>query len=154
MNRLRSTLALVFATMACGEATTPLDPQTYVGQYTLTTVNGLTAPQTVATSPQGCSATFRYGSLTLANDVFALDLFGVWGACPGVYAVLGNRTIGGGLEVDQRTLLLRAVDPTSPSGTVMRFEGRSSGSEVELSFPPGAMKLADTTTLGFRRTVP
>ena len=160
MRRFLSTVAVALATLACSDAVAPFDPQVLFGKYTLGSINGQVVPTLVATGSQGCSSRFTYGNLTLTDGAFSLDLDGTWGICPGAYlggvsAVQGIISIGGGLQVSDRTLLLRAVDPSSPAGVPMSLEGVGSGSEVQLTFAAGVMTVAEVTKLVFiRHTVP
>jgi hypothetical protein len=153
---LKPTLLLAIAVLACRDATSPLRPTDFVGTYALRTVNGRGVPQTVPALPDSCAWSFQYGSLVLADGAFSLYLYGAQG-CPGEAAMAGvPGTIGGALSVRGTALLLRAVDPTSPSSVVMELEAVISGSNATLTFPAGAMGLASVTSLGFgpRQTAP
>jgi hypothetical protein len=156
MRRLLSAATLAVAISACSDAAAPFDPQLLFGKYTLGSINGQLVPTQVATGSQGCSSRFTYGNLTLTDGAFLLDLDGTWGICPGAYlggvsAVQGIISIGGGLQVTDRTLLLRSVDWSSAAGVPISVEGVGSGSEVQLTFAPGVMSVAEVTKLVFIR---
>jgi hypothetical protein len=156
MRRLLSAATLALAMSACSDAGAPFDSQLLYGSYIPGSINGQVVPTLVATGYQGCSSRFTYGSLTLTDGAFLLDLDGTWGICPGAYlggvsAVQGIISIGGGLQVTDRTLLLRSVDWSSAAGVPISVEGAGSGSEVQLIFAPGVMSVAEVTTLVFKR---
>jgi hypothetical protein len=138
--------------MACGEDTTPLDPHALTGHYALSDINGRAVPHTVASAPAGCATELAFGDLALAEGVFSLTLLGTWGICPGVAAALGDYTVAGRWDVQQRALVFRAIDPTSPLALAMTFEGSVSVLEAHIRLPPGVLTFVTPTTLRFVRS--
>ena len=130
---------------ACTEA---LSPSQYAGTYLLTGVNSSRLPVTVASLPDSCTTQFSFGTLYLADGAFSLYYYSAI-SCPGFPTVVGSNSFGGGLSAQGRTLVLRAIDPTSPTQAVMEASVTITGAEADLALPAGALNLASATTLDF-----
>lgn len=145
-------LILIIAVAAAG-CTEPLSPSRFVGTYQLSAVNGTALPVTVAALPGTCTTQFSFGRLTLADGAFTFAYFYA-DACPGgQFGTSGMTSFGGGLTVEGQTVVLRAIDPTSPTQSVIEAHFTISGSEGALVVPAGALQLASSTTFNFGPTL-
>lgn len=148
-------LLLCSSLVACQDALAPADlaPADFVGYYRLRTVNESQLPVVVTSLPPGCSTSFRFGSMFLADGPFSMVLF-MPQDCPalaagGVYTPFGPFEFGGGLSVEGRSLRLRWVDPTSASGGTLEAVIAIYGLDAVLTLPPGTLKVATATSLRF-----
>jgi hypothetical protein len=144
-----SILVLVGALTLAPACTEPLSPSQFVGTYTLTGVNSSRLPVIVAALPDGCTTSFSFGTLSLADGAFSLWYISGFG-CPGVgTATSATISFGGSLTVQGRTLVLHAIDPTSPTHAMMEARVTIAGAEADLTVPAGALYVASATTLNF-----
>ena len=150
MHRMVVIAAAAYAMWACGDGVDALAPADFVGVYSLRTVNGFPVPQEVGAA-SGCTRSFEWGWLTLAESGFQMSLTGRWGGCagPGLNVIYGPQQSGGGVTIAEHTLVLHMVSAGNPGVTTV--EATVSGSAIELTLPPGSMNVAVTTTLGFTR---
>jgi len=149
----RDTLALIAVTSLLTGCSDTLSPSRFVGTYQLSAVNGAGLPVTVAALPSTCTTRFSFGRLTLADGAFTFA-YSYANACPGSqFGTSGLNSVGGGLTVQGQTVVLRAIDPTSPTQSVIEARFIISGSEGALVVPAGALQLASATTFNFGPTL-
>ena len=151
MQRIPLTVAV--ACLLAGGCRDTLAPVQFTGSYLLASVNGAALPATIASKPASCSTTIDVATLTLADGAFDLFLSRTV-TCPSLNGVHSFDQIGGGLAVDGSTLTLRAIDPTSPSASVMSMSVTVAGSSATLMLPPGALGLSGATTMLFGQRQP
>jgi len=149
----RIPLTVAAACLLAGGCRGTLAPVQFTGSYLLASVNGAALPATIASKPSGCSTTVDVATLTLADGAFYL-LLSRTVTCPSLTGVHTFDQIGGGLAVDGSTLTLRAIDPTSPSATVISMAVTVTGSDATLTLPPGALGLSGATTMLFGQRQP
>jgi hypothetical protein len=139
---------LIGALVVAPGCTEALSPSQFAGTYQFTGVNSNRLPVTVSALPDSCTAQFSFGQLRLADGAFSFYYTVAYG-CPGFATAVGQSSFGGALTVQGRTLVLRAIDPTSSTQAVIEGRLTITGSEADLVLPAGALDLASATTLNF-----
>jgi hypothetical protein len=143
-----SAIVLIGALVLAPACTEPLSPSQFAGTYQFMGVNNNPLPVTIPALPDSCTAQFSFGQLHLADGAFSFYYTVAYG-CPGLPTAVGQSSFGGALTVQGRTLVLRAIDPTSPTQAVIEGRITITGSEADLVLPAGALDLASPTTLNF-----
>ena len=133
--RLVTTLWLLLAASACGGD--GVSPASFVGKYTLATVDGSPVPKSVVTNPFDVSGfSVGDGSLTLSDgNRFSLALAGIGVTSGGVLVPVGPLICDGSYVVRGRTL-----DFQPQGGGCHAFSGTADASAGRIAsdmFAPG-----------------
>lgn len=124
-----------------------LEPQGFVGNYSLDAVNTRPLPVTVTSSDSSCQWTVSYGTLTLGANAFSLAM-NLTQSCTGATGIAGLQTTAGGVSVTgSRTLGLSFI--SDPNGGTTTLDALLDDSTVTISVPAGRLGAPAAASLRF-----